>query len=91
MIFLIMATGFRDCRVCGKRYEYCRSKRPTGLFVWQDVACCPEHGAIYFAEVLRAREQQDRTDLIVDDLEYDDDPSFEEPFDDSDEDIEIEL
>ena len=48
-----MAKGTRICRVCGKEYEYCHSvKTWDGINRWQDIACCPEHGAQYFAEVL---------------------------------------
>lgn len=48
-----MAKGTRVCRVCGKEYEYCHSvKTWDGVNRWQDIACCPEHGAQYFAEVL---------------------------------------
>ena len=50
-----MATGTRICKVCGCEYPYCRTSRPTGIFRWQDVACCPEHGSIYFAEVAASR------------------------------------
>lgn len=48
-----MAKGIRICKVCGKEYEYCHSvKTWDGINRWQDIACCPEHGAQYFAEVL---------------------------------------
>ena len=48
-----MAKGTRICRICGKEYEYCHSvKIWDGVNRWQDIACCPEHGAQYFAEVL---------------------------------------
>ena len=48
-----MAKGTRICRVCGNEYEYCHSvKTWDGINRWQDIACCPEHGAQYFAEVL---------------------------------------
>ena len=82
-----MAKGYRVCRVCGKEYEYCRTNRPAELFRWQDVACCPAHGAEYFASVEAARngrcetvpQEEDETDLL-----------FEEEFEDSDEEPEIE-
>lgn len=50
-----MATGTRTCKVCGKEYPYCRTERRLDIFRWQDVACSPEHGNIYFAEVEAAR------------------------------------
>lgn len=36
------------CEVCGKEYETCRPIRITEPFRWQEVACCKEHGSIYF-------------------------------------------
>ena len=47
--------GTKRCKVCGREYEYCRTNRPTDIFRWQDVACSPEHGAIYFAQIAEAR------------------------------------
>lgn len=47
--------GIRICKVCGKEYECCRNAAKPGQFRWQDVACCAEHGAIYFEEVMKAR------------------------------------
>lgn len=51
-----MATAMKRCRVCGKEYEACRSAfRGDGVFRWREVACSPEHGAIYLAQVNAAR------------------------------------
>ena len=51
-----MALGVLKCRVCGKEYKGCRTSHPNdGVFRWQDVACCPEHGAEYLRQVLEAR------------------------------------
>ena len=50
-----MAQGTKICKVCGAEYPYCRTERPIDRFYWQDVACCPEHGAIYFEIGARAR------------------------------------
>lgn len=50
-----MPNGTRICKVCGKEYEYCHTVRPSGVFRYQDVACCPEHGATYLREVQIAR------------------------------------
>lgn len=50
-----MATGTRFCRVCGMEYKYCKTNRREGIFRWQDVACSPEHGAIYFARIEASR------------------------------------
>lgn len=54
-----MATATLKCRVCGKEYEACRSaKRIDGVFRWQDVACSPEHGAIYLDLIRKSRAEQ---------------------------------
>lgn len=62
-----MATATLKCRVCGKEYEACRSaKRIDGVFRWQDVACSPEHGAIYLDLVRKSRAEQH--DAVANDL-----------------------
>lgn len=50
-----MDNSTRICKVCGVEYPYCKTHRPSEVFRWQDVACCPEHGAIYLDEILRSR------------------------------------
>lgn len=51
-----MATEIKVCRVCGNRYEACHSLRPTGnTFIWQEVACSPECGAKYLADIRASR------------------------------------
>lgn len=50
-----MAQGTRICKVCGKEYPYCKTERRIDLYRWQDVACGPEHAAIYFAEIAASR------------------------------------
>lgn len=52
-----MAKGIKICKVCGQEYEACHTLRPNldSIFYWQDVACCPEHGAIYLARILESR------------------------------------
>lgn len=52
-----MANFIKQCRVCGKSYETCRSLSMTAskTFRWQDVACSPECGAIYLEQVLASR------------------------------------
>lgn len=51
-----MANGWLKCRICGKEYKGCRTiKNPDCVFRWQDVACCPEHGAEYLEAVLVSR------------------------------------
>ena len=62
-----MATATLKCRVCGKEYEACRSaKRIDGVFRWQDVACSPEHGAIYLDLIRKSRAEQ--PDAVANDL-----------------------
>lgn len=51
-----MATATLKCRVCGKEYEACRNaRRVDGVFRWKDVACSPEHGAIYLNLIRESR------------------------------------
>lgn len=51
-----MATATRKCKVCGKEYEYCHTvRRVAGVFRWQDVACCIEHGSTYLAQIEASR------------------------------------
>lgn len=51
-----MAAGTKICKVCGKEYECCKTVRHIdGVFRWQDVACCVEHGQEYLNLVLAAR------------------------------------
>lgn len=50
-----MIKGTRICKICGKEYPYCKTERAAGIFRYQDVACCVEHGTQYFAEVEAAR------------------------------------
>lgn len=49
-----MAKATRICKICGKEYEYCRTET-NNKFRWQDVACCPEHGAEYFRLIKESR------------------------------------
>lgn len=90
-----MASATRICRVCGKTYEYCRTlKRIEGVFRWQDVACCPEHGSIYLAKIEASRAISkptvDVVNLIKDTDEYNDvDILFEEDFNDSEDELDL--
>lgn len=96
-----MTNGIMKCRICGKEYEACRnSKRINGVFRWQDVACCVEHGAEYLAQIRasRAGVEASATPSAVDeayaflDTEYDEVEIEDEVLDDdSDDDIEIEV
>lgn len=51
-----MPRATKVCRVCGKTYEACRTVNKTGVFRWRDVACSPECGAKYLAQVIASRE-----------------------------------
>ncbi len=91
--------GTKRCKVCGREYEYCRTNRPTDIFRWQDVACSPEHGAVYFQQVAEARGEttvasMDSALLSEIDNDADDEQETEEEeyedFDDSEDDISIE-
>lgn len=50
-----MAKAKRICKVCGAEYEGCRTAKTNGVFRYQDVACCREHGSIYLQRILDSR------------------------------------
>ena len=88
-----MATATRKCKVCGCEYEYCHTnRRVAGVFRWQDVACCAEHGSIYFAQIMESRSKANAsTKTVYAESEQsapvvhesdEDDELFEEDFDD---------
>ena len=52
-----MAAGTRICKICGKEYPYCKTFNTTNAYRWQDVACCPEHAAIYFTKIAESRNE----------------------------------
>ena len=87
-----MTTAIKKCRVCGKEYEASRSaRRGDGVFRWREVACSPEHGAIYLAEVLAARSQAaEQTVRLTEDEVNEEDILFTQDFDDNEEEVEIE-
>ena len=86
-----MATATKKCKVCGNEYEYCHTvRRVAGVFRWQDVACCPEHGVIYLEKVRKSREIEKSDDTSItnfNDLDECDgeDKWFELDFDEEDE------
>lgn len=91
-----MSKATKICKVCGKEYEYCHTQRTVpGVFRYQDVACCPEHGSIYLSRVIASRTdspQEDEIDTSVNnelssDFEEDDnDEWFAEDFSNEDDD-----
>lgn len=85
-----MATATKVCKVCGKQYEYCHTNRTVaGIFRWQDVACCPEHGSVYLDRILKSRKVKSVKDTDFSDLmECEEDELFEKDFEDEDEKME---
>lgn len=91
-----MTKGTRKCKVCGVEYEYCHTARGNDIFRYHDVACCPEHGSVYFAKVLASRkgkptddvsehsEASNSLDFIDDEDDEEYDELFEENFEDED-------
>lgn len=79
-----MAKATKKCKVCGMEYEYCHTVRRTpGVFRYQDVACCPEHGSIYLEQIIASRTLPSISDYSELD-ECEEDVLFEEDFDDND-------
>lgn len=90
-----MSKGIKICKVCGIEYQYCKTENRSNRFRYQDVSCCPEHGEIYFAQIMKSRSGKNSDDIITDkdadnsnntvsnfdDLEeFDDDNEFEEDY-----------
>lgn len=49
-------SAIKQCRVCGKSYEYCGKLRSVeSAFRWQDVACSPECGSVYLDRIIKSR------------------------------------
>lgn len=60
-----METATKICKVCGKEYPYCRTERKVaGVFRWQDVACCVEHGSEYLEKVIASRNGRNESQQI---------------------------
>lgn len=61
-----MPKAIKICRVCGKEYEACHTnKSSNGTFRWQDVACSPECGAIYLAQIRASRNKAITEEEII--------------------------
>ena len=46
----------KKCRACGKEYKVCpETAVTTNKFRWQDVACSPECGEVYFRKIAESR------------------------------------
>lgn len=51
-----MQKATKICRVCGVEYKACHTQANLdSIFRWQDVACSPECGAIYLAQINASR------------------------------------
>lgn len=50
-----MPAAVKVCRVCGKKYEACRTPNTSGAFRWRDVACSVECGAEHLRRVNESR------------------------------------
>lgn len=87
-----MPKGIKVCKVCGAEYPYCKTENRGNRFRYQDVACCPQHGSIYFAKVaesrnkFEAKENADIVDDFSDLIEDEEDELFEEDFEEDDDD-----
>lgn len=68
-----MANTTKICRVCGKKYNACRTLSNTGVFRWQDVSCSPECGNIYLAKIIASRTPQPKADITTVDVKIIDD------------------
>lgn len=61
-----MPKAIKTCRVCGKEYEACHTAKSSSVtFRWQDVACSPECGAIYLAEIRASRKGNAANDTVT--------------------------
>lgn len=86
-----MPSGTRKCKICGCEYPYCKTITKN-RFRYQDVACSPEHGAEYFRRIELSRlTDAPAVNYSAGLIEDEDDVLFEEDFDDTDEEIEIEV
>ena len=65
-----MANVIKTCKVCGKKYEGCSdAEKYDGVFRWQTVTCSPECGAIYLADVCRARGEKIESNIDIDSID----------------------
>ena len=84
-----MPSGTRKCKICGCEYPYCKTITQN-RFRYQDVACSPEHATEYFRRIELSRmTDAPAVDFSACLIEDEDDALFEEGFDDTAEEIEI--
>lgn len=85
-----MANGTRKCKICGCEYPYCKTITQN-RFRYQDVACSPEHATEYFRKIELSRVTDESViDYSVGLIEDEDDVLFEEDFDDTDDEVDLE-
>lgn len=65
-----MAKEIKICRVCGERYEACRTSKVSNAFRWQDVACSPGCGTEYLRRVKLSRESKSSQNEVRYNEEY---------------------
>ena len=75
----------RICKICGKEYPFCYTNRTDDAFRWQDVACCPEHGAEYFKAILISRGEYKEEEPTVAPAGIDEDTDEEDEEEDEEE------
>lgn len=91
-----MPQGVKICKICGAEYPYCKTENRGNRFRYQDVACCPEHGSIYFEKIAESRKEDipkgdaDIVNISSDLIEDEEDELFEEYFEDDEDDDEAE-
>lgn len=86
-----MPSGMRKCKICGCEYPYCKTITHN-RFRYQDVACSPEHATEYFRRIELSRATDTpAVDYSVGLIEDEDDALFEEDFDDTYEEFDIEV
>lgn len=65
-----MAKEIKTCRVCGERYEACRTSKVSNTFRWQDVACSPGCGAEYLRRIRLSRENGSHNNVVIYNEDY---------------------
>ena len=60
----------KQCRVCGKEYESCRTHASrNGVFRWREVACSPECGSVYLQRIQESRGLTEKMEPVEIDAE----------------------
>lgn len=56
------AYSMLKCKICGKAYPACKSRR-DGTIVWQNYGCCLEHGVAYIEALRKEQEEKEKNEL----------------------------